>query len=101
MPVMRATNAPSTIGTWYVGVCESSRHDWPNPAPDFVRVAPVALSPPRLRPPVSGHVGSGSICELWPRADQGHGARTVAQATTIPRREQADPAGRRISRQGW
>src|SRR5437660_326504 len=39
MPTSNATIEPRTTGTWYVGVCESSRHDWPNPAPDFVPVA--------------------------------------------------------------
>src|SRR6267378_7895346 len=46
MPTSNATIEPRTTGTWYVGVCESSRHDWPNPAPDFVRVASMVLSPP-------------------------------------------------------
>src|SRR5881628_2752745 len=64
MPVIRATNAPSTMGTWYVGVCESSRHDWPNPDPDFVQVDSMVLSPPRPPPPVPGHSRVGTIFEL-------------------------------------
>src|SRR5437899_2962297 len=63
MPVMRATNAPSTTGTWYVGVCESSRHDWPNPAPDFARVDSMVLSPPRPHPPMPGHSPIGTPIE--------------------------------------
>src|SRR5947209_7050557 len=56
MPTSNATIEPRTTGTWYVGVCESSRHDWPNPAPDFVRVASMVLSPP----------GSGLRCQgIW------------------------------------
>src|ERR1700716_3280382 len=46
MPTSNATIEPRTTGTWYVGACVSSRHDWPNPAPDFVRVAYMVLSPP-------------------------------------------------------
>src|SRR2546422_2758858 len=63
MPTIRATNAPSTIGTWYVGVCESSRHDWPSPVPDFARVASMVLSPPERHPPVPGHSRIGTIFE--------------------------------------
>src|SRR5947209_19506550 len=63
MPTIRATNAPSTIGTWYVGVCESSRHDWPSPAPDFARVASMVLSPPGRHPPMPGHSRIGTIFE--------------------------------------
>src|SRR5207253_7218111 len=54
MPTSNATIEPRTTGTWYVGVCESSRHDWPNPAPDFVRVASMVLSPPGSRPRCQG-----------------------------------------------
>src|SRR5438309_11772644 len=91
MPVMRATNAPSTIGTWYVGVCESSRHDWPNPAPDFARVDSMVLSPPRPHPPMPGHSPIGTPIE--PRV-RGH-KRADAQAATLdssrpPQRRQVD-----------
>src|SRR5437879_2212444 len=54
MPTSNATIEPRTTGTWYVGVCESSRHDWPNPTPDFVRVASMVLSPPGSRPRCQG-----------------------------------------------
>src|SRR3989440_3437482 len=54
MPTSNATIEPRTTGTWYVGVCESSRHDWPNPTPDFVRVASMVLSPPGSRPRSQG-----------------------------------------------
>src|SRR5437870_7614382 len=63
MPTIRATNAPSTIGTWYVGVCESSRHDWLSPVPDFARVASMVLSPPERHPPMPGHSRIGTIFE--------------------------------------
>src|SRR5438552_13363443 len=68
MPTSNATIEPRTTGTWYVGVCESSRHDWPNPAPDFVRVASMVLSPPRLRPRCQGIWVSGqfSNCGIAP-----------------------------------
>src|SRR5438105_15308865 len=61
MPTSNATIEPRTTGTWYVGVCESSRHDWPNPAPEFVRSAPLVLSPPRLPPPLSCPLGIRTI----------------------------------------
>src|SRR5437879_13048023 len=61
MPTSNATIEPRTTGTWYVGMCESSRHDWPNPAPDFVRVASMVLSPPRLRLPTPGQMGIGTL----------------------------------------
>src|SRR2546422_3442040 len=79
MPVIRATNAPSTIGTWCVGVCESSRHDWPNPDPDFARVASMVLSPPCRHPPMPGHRRIGTIFELRVPYDK----RDVASPLTI------------------
>src|SRR5207244_13217863 len=68
MPTSNATIEPRTTGTWYVGVCESSRHDWPNPAPDFVRVASMVLSPPRLRPRCHGIwvLGQFPNCSIIP-----------------------------------
>src|SRR2546422_11284535 len=79
MPVIRATNAPSTIGTWCVGVCESSRHDWPNPDPDFARVASMVHSPPGRHPSMPGHSRIGTIFE--PKAP--HDKRDVARLDTI------------------
>src|SRR5467141_2492527 len=93
MPTSNATIEPRTTGTWYVGVCESSRHDWPNPAPDFVRVASMVLSPPKLRPPMSGHIGIGTIFEPGYHPDKDDVVRTVTKATTIPGGEDAVPTG--------
>src|SRR5439155_7470589 len=101
MPTSNATIEPRTTGTWYVGVCESSRHDWPNPASDFVRVASMVLSPPRLRPPMPGHMGIGTIFELWHRPDKDDVAQTVTKATTIPRSKEAVPTGMGIPQQKW
>src|SRR2546426_4572575 len=101
MPTSNATIEPRTTGTWYVGVCESSRHDWPNPAPDFVRVASMVLSPPRLPPPMSGHMGIGTIFELWHPPDKDDVVRTVTKATTIPRSEDAVPTGIGTPQQKW
>src|SRR2546430_2224754 len=84
MPTSNATIEPRTTGTWYVAVSEISRHDWPNPAPNFVRVASMVLSPPRLRPPMSRHMGIGTIFELWHHPDKDDVVRTVTKATTIP-----------------
>src|SRR5438445_10375295 len=69
MPTSNATIEPRTTGTWYVGVCESSRHDWPNPTPDFVRVASMVLSPPGSRPRGQGIwvLGQFSTRGLAPR----------------------------------
>src|SRR5438105_15542672 len=101
MPTSNATIEPRTTGTWYVGVCESSRHDWANPAPGFVRVASMVLSPPRLRPPMSGHMGIGTIFEPRHRPDKDDVARTVTKATTIPGSEDAVPTGIGIPEQKW
>src|SRR5438132_13871623 len=90
MPTSNATIEPRTTWTWYVGVCESSRHDWPNPAPAFVRVASMGLSPPRLRPPRSGHRGIGTLLEPRHRPDEDDVPRAVPTATRTPRREAAD-----------
>src|SRR5438046_10381896 len=82
MPTSNATIEPRTTGTWYVGVCESSRHDWPNPAPDFVRVAAMVLSPPRLRPPMSGHMGIGTIFQRGHHPEKADVAQAVNKPTT-------------------
>src|SRR2546426_974229 len=92
MPVIRATNAPSTIGTWCVGVCESSRHDWPNPDPDFARVASMVHSPPSRHPSMPGHSRIGTIFE--PKAP--HDKRDVARAETIGLKPSFPPTERLI-----
>src|SRR3989442_12274948 len=96
MPTIRATNAPSTIGTWYVGVCERSRHDWPNPDPDFARVASMVLSPPGRHPPMPGHSRIGTIIEPRARDDN----RDVSALDTIPSRQAAPGRQIHIDRQG-
>src|SRR5436853_2141865 len=63
MPTSSATTAPRSTGTWSVGVCASSRHDCVNPAPDFVRVASIVLSPPWPRPPEWGVIPVGRPSE--------------------------------------
>src|SRR3989442_11121254 len=89
MPTIRATTAPSTIGTWCVGVCESSRQDWPTPAPDFARVASMVISPPGRHPSIRGHSRIGKIIEPKAPDDKRDVARfdTIASSRSARTRE--------------
>src|SRR5213594_1862194 len=90
MPTSNATIEPRTTGTWCVGVCESSRHDWPNPDPDFVRVASMVLSPPGPHPSMPGHSRIGTIFELSLPTDK----RDVARPETIGLKPSSEPTER-------
>src|SRR5438046_10653531 len=86
MPTSNATTAPRSTGTWCVGVCARSRHDCVNPAPDFVRVASIVLSPPWPRPPVRGDIPVGTTCEPRVRPDKDDVTPAGTKATTSPHR---------------